>query len=427
MVIDVAPLRAGKAFRLVFTTQAITMLGTNITSVAASLQVYQLTGSSLQVGTVNLVLGLALLVGLLTGGVLADRVDRKRIIVSTRAGVVLVLAGLAVNAAVPSPQLWFVYVAAVLAGGINGLGGPALMAITPTLVGPRHLAAAGALTALTTQFGAMLGPVLAGLIAAGPGLALCFTVDAISFVIGVVLLRGLPALPPGNQDSARTHPLRSMADGLKFVRRNQVISGLLLIDLWAMVFAMPYAVFPEFGTEHLGGGPSTVGLLYSAPAVGAFLGALTSGWTGRTRRTGYALIGAVLMWGLAIAGFGLSEQLWLALLFLAAAGLGDTTSEILRRALLQHYTPDRLQGRVGSVWLAQATVSPAVGNAEVGLVSRLVSAPVAVVGGGLVCVLGVVVLALSLPKFRKASLRTPTADELVEPIGDRDQVEKTTS
>lgn len=427
MVIDIAPLRASKAFRLVFATQAITMLGTNITTVAASLQVYQLTGSSLQVGAVSLVLGLALLVGLLAGGVLADRVDRKRIIVGTRAGVVLVLAGLAVNAAVPSPQLWFVYVAAVLAGGVNGLGGPALMAITPTLVGSRHLAAAGALTALTTQFGAMLGPALAGVIAAGPGIALCFALDATTFVISVVLLRALPSLPPGDQGDTEAHPLRAMVEGLKFVRGNQVISGLLLIDLWAMVFAMPYAVFPEFGTEYLGGGPSTVGLLYSAPAVGAFLGALASGWTGRVRRTGYALIGAVLLWGLAIAGFGLSEQLWLALLFLAFAGLGDTTSEILRRALLQHYTPDRLQGRVGSVWLAQATVAPAVGNAEVGLVSRLVSGPFAVVGGGLVCVVGVLVLAVALPRFREASLRTPTADELAVPAGTGDQVEKETS
>lgn len=409
VALDIGPLRASAGFRLVFAAQAVSMVGTNLTMVAANLQVYQLTGSSLQVGLVGLVLSLSLLVGLLAGGVLADRADRRKIIVGTRAAVVVALGGLAVNAALPQPQLWFLYVAAVLVGGINGLGNPALMAVAPVLVGPKYLAAAGALTALTTQLGAMIGPALAGLIAAGPGLAACFALDAASFVVSVVLLRFLPKLPPEFAGEPQ-RPLLSMMEGLRFVRRNQVVAGLLLVDVWAMVFAMPYALFPELGAEYFGGGPSTVGALYTAPAVGAFLGALTSGWTGRVRRTGAALVVTVVVWGAAIACFTLAGFLWAAVLVLAAAGFADTTSEILRRALLQHYTPDRLQGRVSGVWLAQATAGPGIGNTAAGAAGRVLPVSAAPVVGGLVCVVGAVLVALAMPDFRRASLRESTGD-----------------
>jgi ENTS family enterobactin (siderophore) exporter len=411
VVVDVTPLRAGRDFRLVFATQAISMLGTHLTSVAASLQIYHLTGSSVQVGLMSLVLGLSLLVGLVAGGVLADRVDRRRIVLVTRAVTAVVIAGLAVNAAMPDPQVWFVFVAAVLAGGTSGLGGPAMMAATPTLVAPGQLAAAGALTTLTAQLGGMAGPSLAGVIAAGPGVAWCFGIDAAVYVVGLLLLAPLPPLPPEGSGEAQ-HPLKAMAEGWRFLRSSQVVAGLLLIDVCAVVFAMPYALFPELGTEHFGG-DTAVGLLYTAPAVGSFFGALTSGWTGRVHHTGRALIGAVAVWGVGIACFGLSSNLWLALTFLALAGLGDTASEILRRALLQHYTPDRLQGRVGSLWLAQATAGPSVGNLEAGLVARaLGSSGGAAALGGVICLAGVATLALAMPELRKATLHgSPGATE----------------
>ncbi|MEV5311951.1 enterobactin transporter EntS [Streptomyces sp. NPDC052610] len=411
VVVDIAPLRARGPFRLVFATQAISMVGTHLTSVAASVQIYTLTGSSVRVGLMSLALGLSLLVGLLAGGLLADRVDRRRIVLVTRAVTAVVIAGLAVNAALSEPRVWFVYVAAVLAGAASGLGGPALMAATPSLVAPGQLAAAGALITLTAQLGAVLGPSLAGLIAAGPGVAVCFAVDAAVYVVGLALLAPLPAMPP-DPAGERQRPMRAMAEGLRFLRGSQVVAGLLLIDVCAVVFAMPYALFPELGTEHFGGGPSTVGLLYTAPAVGSLCGALTSGWTGRVHHTGRALIGAVALWGVAVTCFGLSPGLWLALAFLALAGFGDTASEILRRALLQHHTPDRLQGRVGSLWLAQATAGPSVGNLEAGLVARaLGSSAGAAVLGGLVCLAGVATLAVAMPGLRRATLQGPPATE----------------
>lgn len=401
-VIDVTPLRTSRNYRLVFAAQTLTVLTTALTNVAINLHVYQVTGSSVQVGLVSLVFGMALLAGLLAGGVLADRVDRRRIILSTRVIVAVVLAGLAVNADMPHPMLVVIYVAAILAGGINGLGGSALMAAIPSLIEPAQLTAAGALITVTSQFGAMVGPSIAGLIAAGPGVAACFAIDACGYLVGVVLMSFLPSM---QSDVEPQHPLRALAEGFKFVRHNQVVAGLLLIDVWAMVFAMPYALFPQLAEQVFHGGPATVGLLYTAPAVGAFVGALASGWTGRVKHSGRALIASVLVWGLAITGFGLAGHLWLGLLCLAIAGLGDTSSEILRRALLQHYTPDQLQGRVSSLWLAQATSGTAVGNAEAGLAARLVGASGAVIGGGLICVAGVCLVAVTMPRLRRASLR----------------------
>lgn len=412
LVIDIEPLRRSGAFRRVFAAQTLSVVGASLTNVGINLQVYELTKSSLQVGLVGLVFGATLLTGLIAGGVLADRTDRRKVILRSRSGTALVLVGLAINAALPAPSLWFVYVAAVFAGGIAGLGGSALMAAIPALAGPKLLAAAGALITVTSQFGAMVGPALAGLIAAGPGIAVCFALDAAGYVVGLALLWFLPPLPPGESTADAQHPFRALLEGFRFIRHNQVVAGLLMIDMWAVLFAMPYALFPQIGTEVFQGGPTAVGLLYTAPAVGAFLGALTSGWTGRVRHTGRALIAAVLLWGTAIALFGLSGQLWLGLLFLALAGLGDTISEILRRALLQHYTPDHLQGRVGSLWLAQATGGTAVGNAEAGLASRLLGGPAAIVIGGAVCVAGVAMMAVLMPRFRDASLSAPSTDDI---------------
>lgn len=409
LVLDTAPLRSSPPFRLVFAVQVIAMVGTNLTVVAANLQVFELTRSSLQVGLVSLVLGVTLLFGLLVGGVLADRAGKRTIIVSTRLGMVAVLGVLAWNATLDSPSLGVIYLTAALAGLINGLGAPALIAATPALVGQENLAAAGALTAITTQIGAMVGPLLAGFLAEAWGLAVCFAIDAATFLLGAILLAFLPRLgPDGSAEHA--HPVRSIAEGFAFLRGNRVVTGLLLIDVCAMVFAMPYVLFPEMGVAVFGGEFAT-GLLYAAPAVGAFLAALTSGWTATVRRSGAVLIGSVLLWGLAVIGFGLSPALWLALAFLAIAGAADTISEILRRTLLQHYTPERLLGRVGSLWLAQATTGTSVGNAVMGGLSRLLGSGLGLVAGGAACVAGVVGVAIALPELRKATLTESSADE----------------
>lgn len=277
----------------------------------------------------------------------------------------------------------------------------------------RRLAAAGALTAASTQFAALLGPAVGGLLIAGPGLAVCYAVDAVGFLVFSAALLFVRPLPPAAPDTAPDaapnkgvrQAFTSVADGLRYIRGHRLVVGLLLIDAAAMVFTMPQALYPVLADEQFGGGPGLVGLLYAAPALGALVGAATSGWTARAG--GHALIGAVLLWGVSLTGFGLTSLLPLALVLLALAGLGDLISETLRSALLQHGTPDGLRGRVSSLWMVQATVSPTLGNAAVGFLAELTSASAAVVTGGVVCVVATLAVAAAFPALRRATLAAP--------------------
>jgi MFS transporter, ENTS family, enterobactin (siderophore) exporter len=200
--------------------------------------------------------------------------------------------------------------------------------------------------------------------------------------------------------------LRSLREGLSYVRRSPVVGGMLLIDTNAMIFGMPTALFPALARDHFHGGSSTFGLLAAAPALGAIIGAATSGWTSHVRRPGLVVIGAGLLWGAAIVAFGLTAILPVALAFLALAGMGDMISEILRNALLQHYTPDPLRGRVSSLYLAQVNTAPALGNTEAGTVAELFSPTFSVVSGGLACVAGALLLGTLIPGLRHATLAT---------------------
>ncbi|MFC8826693.1 MFS transporter [Streptomyces sp. NPDC057137] len=407
LVMDVTPLRENRDFRLLYAGFVGALFGTLMTSVAVAVQIYDLTGSPLQIGLVSLARALPLVVGVLVGGVLADRADRRKLMLVTRLPLTLVAAALAVNALQPEPRLWVIYVATGCTGLLAGLGGPAMLAAIPALVGTERLAAAGALTAASTQFAALLGPAAGGLLIAGPGLAACYAVDAVGFLVFSVALLFVRPLPPAPGDAgARTKGVRqafaAVGDGVRYIRGHRLIVGLLLIDAAAMVFTMPQALYPVLADEQFGGGPGVVGLLYAAPALGALVGAATSGWTARAG--GHALIGAVLLWGVSLTGFGLTSLLPLALVLLALAGLGDLISETLRSALLQHGTPDGLRGRVSSLWMVQATVSPALGNAAVGFLAELTSASAAVVTGGVVCVVAALAVAAAFPALRRATL-----------------------
>lgn len=396
VAMDLSPLRSSRDFRIMFWARVVALLGISLTLVALSVQVYKVTGSSLAVGMVNVAAGTTLLIGTLAGGVLADRFERRQLLVVSRSGAALVFGALALNAVADQPRLWVIYACAAALGLVDGASETALTAIVPDLVRANELAAAGALTAITTQLGTIVGPSLAGAIIAGPGVALCYGITFSATVAQVAMMSLVRRRPP--VETEHEHPLRAIREGLRFVRRSRVVAGLLLVDLCGVLFALPYAVFPEFGAQALRGDPRTVGLLYSAPAVGAFLAALVSGWAGLHPRPGAALAGSVLVWGLAMAAFGSSASLPLALLFLALAGVGMMFSEILQRALLQQHTPTRLMGRVSSFWLIQATVGQAAGSAVAGGLASMTSARVAVVAGGLTCAAAVAVVALVLPE-----------------------------
>lgn len=411
LLFDPAPLRDSRDFRLMFAGRTISLLGAGFTSVALNVQVFDLTRSSFDVGLASLALGVPTMAGLLAGGVLADRADRRLISVIQRFVLAAVVAGLAVNAALPHPALPLIFALAVAHGTANGLGAPALMASVPTLVRREQLTAASALTGAASQLGQVVGPALGGVAAEGAGLSACYWIDAATYLLMAALLCFLRPIPPTTR--ARRTALRDFAAGFGYLRRQPVLGGLLLIDSVAMVFGMPNALFPVLAATRFHGGAETVGLLYAAPAFGALASAVTSGWISRTTRAGAVLVTAVLVWGAAITGFGLCAFLPAALVLLAIAGAGDIVSETLRRALLQHHTPDEMQGRVSSLWLAQATVGPSVGNAEAGLVARAVSPAFSVVSGGVVAILGAVAVVAAVPALRHSSLPAPAGDESV--------------
>lgn len=412
LAMDLGPLRQSRDFRLLYAGFLGALIGTLMTGVAVAVQVYDLTGSSLHIGLVSLARALPMVAGVLVGGVLADRMDRRTLMIATRLPLTLVAGALAANALAPEPQLWLIYAATATTGLLAGLGGPAMLAAIPALAGTGRLAAAGALLSGSTQLAALIGPAVGGALIAGPGLAACYAVDAAGFLVftaALFFVRPLPAPADGGASGKGVRrAFGSLADGFRFVRRHRLVLGLLLVDAAAMVFTMPQALYPALADERFGGGAAVVGLLYAAPACGALVGAATSGWTARAG--GHALIGAVLLWGAALTGFGAGSWLPLALVLLVLAGFGDLISETLRSALLQHGTPDELRGRVSGLWMAQATVSPALGNAAVGFLAELTSAGTAVTIGGLVCVGATVVVAGAFPSLRQARLGSAPAD-----------------
>ena len=402
IAIDTAPLRESRDYRRLFVGRFVSMGGNAVATTAANWQVYGLTHNSLSVGLLTLASSGGMFIGLLTGGMLADRHDRRTLLMA----VLLPQAGLAallmVNSLLGHPQLWPLYLLTFGIGLLSGLSAPASTAVTPALVGEHRLAAAAALNATASQLGQLGGPALAGLLIAGPGVATCYAIDAACFAIFAVALTTVRPLPPVTR--AERPGLRSLAAGFRYVRHNGVVGGMLLVDTNAMLFGMPSALFPAFASQHFHGGPDTYGLLVAAPGLGALIGAATSGWTGRLRRPGVVVIIAGIVWGGAIAGFGLVSSLPVALIFLALAGMGDLISEVLRNALLQRYTPDPLRGRVSSLYLAQVTGAPSLGNVEAGAVARFVGLDFSVVSGGLACVAGALVLGALIPALRHAVL-----------------------
>jgi ENTS family enterobactin (siderophore) exporter len=405
IVIDVAPLRESRDFRWLYTGRFVASAGDVVATTAANWQVYTLTHSPLAVGLLSLTSSIGMLISLLAGGVLADRHDRRTLLLVTGLPQALAAGALLANSLARHPAVWAIYAIMLGIGLLAGIGAPASTAATPALVGPTRLPAAAALNGMGGQLGNLAGPALAGLLIAGPGLATCYAVDAACFVAFAVMLLFVRPLPPTVR--IQRPGFRSLAEGFRYVRHDRVLGGMLLIDTSAMIFGMPAGLFPALATRHFHGGSATFGLLTAAPGLGAIAGAASSGWTGRVRRPGLVVIGAGLVWGGAIVGFGLTHSLPVALVFLAIAGGGDMISEILRNALLQIYAPERLRGRLSSLYLAQVNTAPALGNTEAGIVAQLFSLTTSVVSGGLACVGGALLLGALFPALRHATLAGP--------------------
>src|SRR3989441_8365414 len=413
---DIAPLRDSPDFRRLYVGQLVSFLGSQLAIVAVPYQVFRLTRSSFQVGLVSLAQLGPLLVGSLVGGAVADRMDRRRLIMAMQVAQAATSAGLALNALHGLGSLWPIYVATAAAAALSGIDRPARSASVPNVVDRSQLAAAYALWQVLLRVGAVAGPALAGVLLARFGLAPLYWLDALSFGAAFVAVGRVGPLRPGGPEAVGAGgppllegspgpeapgPLRaSLFEGVRYAWRRQELVGVFVINLDAMIFGLPRAVFPALAETVFRGGPTTYGLLSAAPGAGALLGALTTGWVASVRRQGMAVIVAVAAWGVAMTGFGLVRSLWLALLLLAVGGAADVISAVFRNTILQTIVPDRLRGRLSALQIAVVTGGPRLGDAEAGAAAAIGGARFAVVSGGLACLAGVAAVAAWLPRFR---------------------------
>ncbi len=398
ILVDTTPLRESRDFRLLFTGQLVSVIGTQLTVVAIPYQVYSMTHSTLQVGAISLAQLIPFLFGALSAGPIGDAVDKRRIMIWTAAAMMLTSGAMAVNAAVAHPSLVVLYVVSSLAAGLMGFSNTARMAAVPSMVERRHFAAAAAMTQIVFQLGGIVGPALSGLLL-GIGLPLVYALDAASFVVATITSAMLRPIPP-HEGARGLSPWESTKEGLRYLRSRQALQGVYLIDINAMVFGMPRALFPAMAASVFGGGTIALGFLYAAPGVGALIGAVTTGWVATLRRQGWAVIVAVCVWGAAIAVFGLVDTLWVGLVLLAVAGWADVISAVLRNTILQTSIPERFRSRMSSIQMAVVQGGPRVGDMESGTVATLTSVEFSVISGGLACIVGAAVIGALMPVFR---------------------------
>ena len=401
---DVTPLRTSPHYRRVWFGQTVSSVGQQMTAVAVSVQVYALTGSSFATGLVGLFSLVPLVAFGLYGGAIADTVDRRKLGLAGSAGLALVSAVLAAQSALGLRQVAVLYAAVALQAVCFAVSSPARTSMVPRLVPAEQLPAANALATVSMNLGLTVGPMLGGVLIGLWGYQAAYLVDTIAFSATLYAMWRLPRMKPQGDRKGRA----SVLEGLRFLRDRPNLRTSFLADLAAMIFGMPRALFPAIAVGFYSGDARTVGLLVSAPAVGALAGALFSGWVGRVHRHGLAVITAVAAWGLAIAGFGLVRNLWLGLLLLAAAGCADTVSMIFRNTIMQVAAPDDMRGRLQGIFIVVVAGGPRLGDFESGSVAALTTPAFSVVSGGLACVAAVLLLAARRPSFARYDARHPT-------------------
>jgi MFS family permease len=400
---------------------SLSSIGSMVTNVAVGLQVYDLTGSTFNVGLVGLFALVPLVVLGLYGGSIVDAYDRRRVIITTSTGLLLLASAFTLQAWLEVENLWLLYGLVAVQSGLFAVNSPARSAITPRLLSIELLPAANALSSLSSSLGMTIGPLVAGVLVATWGFGGTFLVEALLLSIALLTLISLPPLPPEGQ--VRRSGFRSVLEGLSFLRTRPNVRMTFLVDLTAMVLAMPRVLFPAIGTVLIGGGASTVGILSAGIAAGSIAAGVLSGPLGHVRRQGLAVLIAVIGWGLAITAFGVvialgpdrpsdgsaAWTLWPAVACLALAGAADAVSAVFRMTILQAATPDAMRGRLQGVFIVVVAGGPRLGDLLLGTVAEAGSETLAAIGGGLVCVLVVIALGAGQPRFARYDALKPAA------------------
>jgi MFS family permease len=394
LAVDIGPLRDSPGFRRLWIGQSIAYVAWRMMLVLVPVQVYRLTGSTLDVGLVALVQFVPLVFFTIIGGALADTRDRRRLLIGSTTGIAVALAALVAISAAGRVSVAVLFVLGFVAWSSFSLGAGAIRSITARLVPLEQLPAAAALNGLYNNFGLVLGPAIAGVLITSIGFAATYAVSLGGILLSLVAAYRLPPVPP--QDDAPRMTLATIVEGFRYVRMQHLVLSFFMIDTLAMVLGMPSALFPALA-QHVFRNPTSVGYLFAAPAVGAFLVSLFSGWAMRIRRQGRAIVLAVCGWGATITFVGLTHALWVALLLLGIAGAADQVSAIFRSTIVLTVTPDHMRGRLGGIEFAQVASTPSLGNLEAGVVAQLTSLRFSIVSGGIGCIVGTLVVAAMFP------------------------------
>ena len=395
MLLDVSPLRKHRDFRFVFVGQFVSGLGSFLTYVALQVQIYTLTKSSAIVGLLGAAQLVPLAITALWGGALADAVDRRRLLLCCE---VLLLCGsltLAVNSTLSHPSVPLLFIVAAFMSAVGGFHTPALESLTPRLVSAEDLPAVSALSSLRGATAAIGGPALAGVLIATVGLPFTFGADVASYAMSLIALFAIRSMPPGDQ--AKPVGIASIMEGFRYAASRPELIGTYVVDIVALTFAMPMAVFPALAVQW--GGAQAIGFLYSAMSVGSLIITVFSGWTRDVQRRGAAVVIAALIWGVAITGLGLSRSLPVAVGCLVLAGAADMVSGLFRMTIWNETIPSHLRGRMAAIELLSYVTGPNLGNTRAGFMAERFGPARSIVIGGLVCVVGVLACVPLLPAF----------------------------
>ena len=400
--IDISPLRKSRDFRNLWAAGLISYFGSMITYVAVPFQIKELTNSYVAVAISGLIEIVPLVIFGLYGGVLADAIDRKKLIWITEALSLLFTALLLINSLLDSPSILLIYVVSGLFAATSGLRQPAMQAALPRLVDHEDMTAAAALMSIRWQAGVIIGPTIGGILISTFSVAVGYAADIATFVISLILLALLSNIPPSQE--AEKPSLAGLFEGIKYAFARKDLLGTYLIDLAAMFFAMPTALIP-FWADQLGT-PWALGLLYAAGTIGSIAVTITSGWTKNVRFYGRAIMWAAIGWGAAIALAGATNYLALVLFFLAAAGASDMISALFRSAMWNQTIPDNFRGRLAGIELLSYSLGPLAGQMRAAGMAAAFSLTFSVAAGGIICIISVALLASFLPTFRKFDIKT---------------------
>ncbi|MEU6067999.1 MULTISPECIES: MFS transporter [Streptomyces] len=419
LMVDTTAFRKSRDYRLLLIGGVFSRIGSQMTTVALPLQMYRFSGSPWQVGLLGLAEFVPFAVLSLFGGAISDRYDRRHVLIASQAVMAAVIATLAVatGTGVASPGL--LYVLAAGTGAASAFDGPVRQALLVQAVPKEYMRSAVSLSYGIVQATLVLGPALGGFSVAWFGFAPVYAVDALTFAVLIVSVAMVRHRAPAQPVSGRPSVLGSLAESIRFVRRERAVLGSFGIDLIAMTFGMPRALFPVLALHVYHVGPEGTGLMLSAVSFGALAAALTTGWLGRARRLGRVVVGAVLIWGAAIAVAGAMPNFPAALVCLAAAGAADSVSAVCRSTIVQTITSDEMRGRMSAMFVLVVGSGPYLGDAEAGGIGSLFSPRVSVVSGGLVSMAGALLIAVTCPQlYRFDSEDYAQRDEAAKADGD---------